>query len=71
MEFEILGEIRDIETIATGRGVYLRRFLERAYGKGAGARGKEKQPFDSPMELSATLRYTGSKRTGWPQGFQN
>ena len=25
MEFEILGEIRDIETIAAGRGVYLRR----------------------------------------------
>jgi hypothetical protein len=23
MEFEILGEIRDIETIATGRGVYI------------------------------------------------
>ena len=34
MEFEILGEIRDIETIATGRGVYIRRFLERTYGKG-------------------------------------
>jgi len=34
MEFEILGEIRDIETIATGRGVHLRRYLERIYGKG-------------------------------------
>jgi hypothetical protein len=34
LEFEILGEIRDIETIATGRGVYIRRFLERTYGKG-------------------------------------
>ncbi|MGH8611757.1 MAG: hypothetical protein ACREYF_06865 [Gammaproteobacteria bacterium] len=34
MEFEILGEIRDIETIATGRGVYMRRYLERTYGKG-------------------------------------
>jgi hypothetical protein len=34
MEFEILGEIRDIETIATGRGVYIRRYLERTYGKG-------------------------------------
>jgi hypothetical protein len=33
-EFEILGEIRDIETIATGRSVYIRRYLERAYGKG-------------------------------------
>jgi len=34
MRFEILGEIRDIETIATGRGVYIRRYLERTYGKG-------------------------------------
>lgn len=34
MEFEILGEIRDIETIATGRGVYIRHYLERTYGKG-------------------------------------
>jgi hypothetical protein len=33
-EFEILGEIRDAETIATGRGVYIRRYLERTYGKG-------------------------------------
>jgi hypothetical protein len=34
VEFEILGEIRDIETIATGRAVYIRRHLERTYGKG-------------------------------------
>jgi hypothetical protein len=34
MEFEIRGEIRDIETIATGRGVYIRRYLDRTYGKG-------------------------------------
>ena len=34
MEFKILGEIGDIETIATGRGVYIRRYLEHTYGKG-------------------------------------
>lgn len=32
--FEILGTIRDIETIASGRGVHIRRNLERTYGKG-------------------------------------
>ena len=32
--FEILGDIRDIETIATGRGVYIRRYLERICDKG-------------------------------------
>ena len=34
MELKILGDIRDIETIAAGRGVYIRRYLERMYGKG-------------------------------------
>jgi hypothetical protein len=34
MEFKIHGEIRDIETIAVGRGVCIRRYLERTYGKG-------------------------------------
>lgn len=33
-QFEILGEIRSVETIASGRGVYLRRFLDRTYGAG-------------------------------------
>jgi hypothetical protein len=33
-EFEILGEGRDSETIAAGRSVYIRRYLERTYGKG-------------------------------------
>lgn len=34
IEFKILGEIRDIETIATGRGVNIKRYLERTYGTG-------------------------------------
>ena len=34
MKFEICGEIRNIETIARGRSVYIRRYLERSYGKG-------------------------------------
>ena len=32
--FQILGEIRDIEIIARGQGVHIRRYLERTYGKG-------------------------------------
>jgi hypothetical protein len=31
--FEVLSEIRDVETIAAGRGVYIRRYLERTYGR--------------------------------------
>ncbi len=34
IEFEILSAIEDIETVAAGRSVYLRRYLERTYGKG-------------------------------------
>lgn len=34
MRFEILGDIRDIETIAAGRGVYIRGRLNRIYGRG-------------------------------------
>jgi hypothetical protein len=32
--FEILGEIRSVETIAAGQGVHIRRYLDRVYGKG-------------------------------------
>ena len=34
MHFEILGELRDIETIATGQGIRERKRLRRAYGQG-------------------------------------
>jgi hypothetical protein len=34
IEFEIVGEIRDTETIAAGRGVHIRRYLERTHGRG-------------------------------------
>ena len=34
MDFEIIGEITAIETIATGRGVHARRYLNRVYGRG-------------------------------------
>ena len=34
MDFEIIGEITAIQTIATGRGVHARRYLNRVYGRG-------------------------------------
>jgi hypothetical protein len=34
MDFEIIGEITDIETSARGTGVRIRRYLEHTYGKG-------------------------------------
>lgn len=34
VNFGILSEIEDIETIAAGRSVFIRHHLERTYGKG-------------------------------------
>ena len=34
MKFDIVGDIEQTETIATGRGVRIRSFLQKAYGKG-------------------------------------
>jgi len=34
MDFEILGEIREVETIAAGKGIRERSRLEKWYGKG-------------------------------------
>jgi hypothetical protein len=34
MALEILSEIADIETIGTGQGVHIRRYLDRIYGVG-------------------------------------
>lgn len=51
MEFEIIGQIRDLETIARGRGVYVKRYLDRTYGKGAWRK----------MKGNATVRLVDSK----------
>jgi hypothetical protein len=34
VKFEIVGEIEDIETIATGTGVRIRSFLRKTHGRG-------------------------------------
>ena len=34
MKFEIVGEIHDVETIASGRGIQILERLARLYGKG-------------------------------------
>jgi hypothetical protein len=34
MDFEIVGQIRDVETIAFARAIRALRFLHRAYGQG-------------------------------------
>ena len=34
MDFEIVGQIRDVETIALARSIRVLRYLRRAYGRG-------------------------------------
>jgi hypothetical protein len=34
MELAILSDIENVEAIAAGRGVYIRRYRDRAYGRG-------------------------------------
>ena len=34
MDFELVGQIRDIETIAASRAIRVLRYLRRAYGRG-------------------------------------
>lgn len=34
MDFELVGRITDIETIAAGRAIRVLRYLRRAYGRG-------------------------------------
>ena len=34
MDFEVVGEMRDVETIALARSIRMLRYLRRAYGRG-------------------------------------
>jgi hypothetical protein len=34
MDFEVVGQIRDVETIALARSIRVLRYLRRAYGRG-------------------------------------
>ncbi len=49
--FEFLGELYDIETIARGTGVRIRRYLEQRYGRGRWRKMKGK----------AVIRYTNDE----------
>jgi hypothetical protein len=61
MQFEILSEISDMETIATGSGIREVARLRRLHGRAAGANARERLACGSPMALSARLNYTGTK----------
>jgi hypothetical protein len=53
VDFEIIGEITAIQTIARGRGVRVRRYLNRTYGPGNWGKMKGKALVRTP---SSSLR---------------
>jgi len=61
MHFEILGEIADIETFATGSGIREIARLRRIYGRGRWRKRKELPACSWRMALFVQLKYTGTR----------
>ena len=70
MHFEVVGEILEIETIATGRGIRRLKFLRRRYG---GRRWRKQKGIASVRLANSSIRRAevhwyeahGVGRTGW------
>jgi hypothetical protein len=60
--FEIVGEIKDVETFATGRGIRELPRLNRIYGRGRWRKRRGRPPFGFRMALSVSPNYTGTKQ---------
>jgi hypothetical protein len=64
IEFEIVGEIRAVETIATGRGIRILAKLNRLYGNGNWRNSRVRLRYGYPMVRLPKPRFTGSRHTG-------
>src|SRR6266487_4466038 len=62
MDFEILGEITDIETIAVGRSIRELQRLRKVYGAGRWRKRKGMLESVSEVAKSGWQNYTGMKR---------
>jgi hypothetical protein len=60
--FEVVGEVTDIQVIASGRGINRLKHLRKRHGADDGENSKERRRFGSIMEPFAELRFTGMKR---------
>jgi hypothetical protein len=64
MRFEILGEISDIETFATGSGIREIARLQKFMDGADGASAKAQPVCDYPMARSTMLSYIGMRPPG-------
>jgi hypothetical protein len=62
MDFEILSDITDIETIVVGKAIRELQRLRRQYRRGAGASGRESQPSGCQAGGSGEPSCTGMRR---------
>ncbi|MDH2354918.1 hypothetical protein QCM80_30260 [Bradyrhizobium sp. SSUT112] len=61
MHFEILGEITEVETFASGSGIARSPGCGESMGGGAGESARALLGCDYPMALPTSLRYIGMK----------
>src|SRR5438034_11526264 len=64
MRWEIIGDIRDSETIARGARLKARRRLRKRYGAGRWRKCKGVATVPSRMERSDKQRYIGTRQAG-------
>jgi hypothetical protein len=64
VDFEILGRLRDIETIASGRAIQELRRLRKFYGRGRWRKVKGVATIRLPNGSACEASFTGTTRTG-------
>ena len=62
MDFEIIGQIADVEIITTGGSIREFHRLGKIYGQGAGGSSRGQLWYGSRTASSPELRYTGMRR---------
>jgi hypothetical protein len=63
MDFEVVGQIQNIEPIAVGRGIHDRSRLNKLYGKGRWRKLKGFARVRLPDDTIHKARFTGTKPT--------
>ena len=68
MKFEMIGDIANMEVIATGPGVRVRSYLRKAYGRGRWRKMKGTATVRLPNGARRGWSYTGIRRMGSAKG---